>query len=180
MAKKPPKQTTISQHDILTAALESLINRNNGRIGPRTLLEDARDPNSPFHSKFEWDDEVAGEQYRLAQASHFLREWKGVVMRVSSESKSIVVEVGRALQSPASDRSKGGRSYQSIETIMADPVKRDDLILTVLNELRAYRKRYAQLIELANVWHEIDAAIHKHEPVGSMNKSVSDQVEVTT
>lgn len=41
----------------------------NGRVTPEEVVEDARDPASPLHSHFEWDDAEAAHQHRLGQAA---------------------------------------------------------------------------------------------------------------
>jgi hypothetical protein len=48
--------------------LEELAARNGGELTAAETLEAARDPNSPIHSCFQWDDSLAAEQYRLEQA----------------------------------------------------------------------------------------------------------------
>jgi hypothetical protein len=161
MSKRKVKAT---QQDITQAAFEALIEKHNGRIGPRTLVDEARDPTSPFHDFFEWDDEEAGDQYRLIQASQLIRKWKGSVMRVDAETKTVKIETVRRVQSPSTSRAKGADSYETVESIMADPAKRDDMLRTVLRELSAYRRRYAQLVALADVWRAIDEAIDLHVP----------------
>jgi len=154
----------ITQHDITEAALEALLARNDGHISPRVLLDAARDPDSPFHDHFEWDDEAAGEQYRLAQASQLLRRWKGVIMKIDAESKVVTIKTTRRLQSPSGSREKGGASYQPVESVLSDPAKREDMIRTVLKELTAYRRRYAELTALADVWRAIDDAVELCTP----------------
>lgn len=159
MSKRKAKPT---QHDITLAAFEALLEKHEGRIGPRTLLDAARDQSSPFHDFFEWDDEVGGEQYRLIQAGQLIRRWHGSVVRIDSDTKTVKFETTRRVQSPAGSRHKGSDSYETIEQIMADPQKREDMLRTVLRELSAYRRRYAQLAALADVWQAIDEAVDLH------------------
>jgi hypothetical protein len=153
-----------SDMDIAVAAYEALLSRNGGRVGPSDVLDEARDPASPLHDLFEWDNDEAGERYRLAQASALIRRWKGSVMKIDAEAKVVRVETVRRVQSPAGLRSAGGRSYMPVEEIMANPETRDDMIKTVLRELSAYRKRYADLVALADVWAAIDDAVELHTP----------------
>lgn len=145
--------------DYTQAAVEALLAKYGGRISPKIVLDEARDPSSPFHHHFEWDDDAAAEQFRLAQAASLIRTWKGSLMRIDVETKIVHVTPTRRTQSPAGQRSKGGASYETIESIMADPDKRADMLDTVLKELSAYRKRYAELHELAAVWDAIDVAL---------------------
>lgn len=47
-----------------------------GRLQPADVVTDARDPTSPLHSHFEWDDSVAAERHRLSQARTLIRSVK--------------------------------------------------------------------------------------------------------
>lgn len=64
------------QHDAKQQAITE-VNRlaklGGGRITPRALVDAARDPDSPLHSFFEWDDSEAAEKYREMQARTLLR-----------------------------------------------------------------------------------------------------------
>lgn len=159
-----------TQQDILFAALEALMERHGGRIGPRAVLDEARDPASPLHDHIEWDDEKASDQFRLIQAGQLIRRWKGSLVRVEEEDKRAAYKTVRSAQSPSGQRAKGRDSYQTVEAIMADPEKRDDMISTVLRELMAYRKRYSELVALAGIWQAIDDAVDLH---GDSSKSKS-------
>lgn len=156
----------ITKQDVTIAAFEALIARTGGRIGPSVLLDDARDPSSPFHAYFEWDDGEAAERYRLSQASQLIRRWKGSIVRIDAQAKVVTFETVRRVQSPHAQREKSGNSYETVESIMGDPAKRADMIRTVLRELSAYRRRYAELVALSEVWRAIDDAVELHAESG--------------
>jgi hypothetical protein len=145
----------VVENDRRAAWLEAFAERHQ-RIGPKMLLEEARNPSCPFHSDFEWDDDKAGELYRLSQAAGILRRWKGILVRQNSETKSIEVSVERRVESPKKERGRGKPSYIPVEDILGDKDLREEMLRTVLNELKAYRRRYAKLHELAAVWYELD------------------------
>jgi hypothetical protein len=44
-----------------------------GQLTPERIVEEARQPSSPLHSYFEWDDKIAAERHRLNQARILLR-----------------------------------------------------------------------------------------------------------
>jgi len=50
-----------------------------GRITPNSVVDDARDPDSPLHGFFQWDDSKAAEAYRLDQARALIRRFPVVV-----------------------------------------------------------------------------------------------------
>ena len=153
------KKRKITQEDFEQAAFEALIEKYEGRISPRILVDESRDPRAPLHHKFTWDDEEAGENYRLVQAGQLIRTWRGSLLRIDREANLIRVETQRRVQSPLSQRGKDKDSYSTIEEIMSNPITREEMLQTVLRELSAYRKRYAQLLALANVWAAVDEAL---------------------
>ena len=51
--------------------LESLVKRN-PRLTPDAVVDDARNPKSPLHPHFEWDDAKAGHAHRLYQARRLI------------------------------------------------------------------------------------------------------------
>jgi hypothetical protein len=142
----------------IRAALAELAETNDGFLNPQHVVEAARAEDSILHDEFEWDDDKAAEQYRLAQAGALIRRVKFTVVKVDQKTKQLSMKTTRAYQSRKSTRNdKGG--YESVQTIMADPEKRDELIAQVLRELNAYRKRYADILALSAVWAAIDDAI---------------------
>jgi hypothetical protein len=54
------------------SALSEIYNER-GRVAPEDVVEYADDPASPLHSAFEWDDTVAAQQHRLAQARSLIK-----------------------------------------------------------------------------------------------------------
>ena len=53
--------------------LESIAKSNGGRLTPELVVAAARDPEHPLHSEFDWDDESAAHQHRLAIARRIIR-----------------------------------------------------------------------------------------------------------
>ncbi|GIW89962.1 MAG: hypothetical protein KatS3mg109_1339 [Pirellulaceae bacterium] len=54
-------------------ALEHIREAHGGRLLPEHVVEAARDPASPLHSHFTWDDGEAAHRYRLWQARQLIR-----------------------------------------------------------------------------------------------------------
>src|SRR4029434_7353041 len=52
------------------------LEHEHGHLHPATVVDDARDPTSPLHDFFEWDDSTAAQQYRLGQARQLIRRVK--------------------------------------------------------------------------------------------------------
>jgi hypothetical protein len=121
---------------------------NNGIVQPAAVVEFARNPETALHSRFEWDDSEAAEQYRLWQARHLLRVYVTVV---GSEPEPIKAHV-----SLISDRNESG-GYRYIGDVLNSPSLRAELLRTALRELEAFRSKYHRLKELSDVFAAIDA-----------------------
>ena len=109
----------------------------------------AKDENSELHKCFEWDDTVAAEKYRLTQARTLIA--------------NLVVTVEREEKEPTEFRlyqSNGRTKGFSQNTVIARDVDRySELLERAMAELDAFRKRYANIVELENVIAEIEALI---------------------
>lgn len=130
---------------IVGESLEQIENKN-GEVTKENVLEYARPKKSPLHPAFEWRDDVAAEKYRLEQAKYLIR---AVIIR-PEESKArevrAYVNVGNSTQ---------GR-FINVYDAMSDETHRSTVLSHALDELRAFRKKYEELSELANVLSAID------------------------
>lgn len=150
--------------EAMRAALLAIAARHDNLLNPRAIVDDARNPLSPLHDQFEWDDERAGDAYRLAQAGALVRRIRLTIIRSDDgASRPITIKTTRAFQSRPSQRSSGG-GYEEITSIMSDADKRAELLAQVVRELSAYRKRYAELNELSAVWQALDDATDAAAP----------------
>lgn len=129
--------------------MERLRTMRNGRLEPKDLVEHSRDPAAPLHPAFEWDNDTAAEAYRIEQARYLIRSIEVVVL---PEPEATPV---RAFVSVRRD---DDRSYTSVTHAMTDPDLRQQVLDNALRELEAWRRRYAELVELANVFAAIDEA----------------------
>ena len=146
----------------IRAALLAIAEANNGLLNPTHVVERASDPDSILHAEFIWDDDTAAQAYRVAQAGALIRRVKLTLIRENHTTREIAVQTTRQFQSRQSQRSSEA-GYETVEAIMSDPVKRVELIDQVLRELSAYRRRYADLIALGDVWGAIDDAMEVFE-----------------
>lgn len=159
-----PKLEVTATGAVSEAVRSSLIDiaiRHEGRLDPEIVVQEAANSDSPLHSRFEWDDTEAARKYRNVQAGVLIRQIKITVIRQEPETKELTLTTTREFQSLPSKRSKKGSkesdgSYERVAAIMGDPDKRAEMLATALRELASYRKRYADLTELAGVWREFD------------------------
>lgn len=83
--------------------LNRIAKEGGGRITPAAVVAHARDPASPLHHLFEWDDRVAAEQHRLEQARTLLRSCQVVV-----ERRDVTLRVPRFVRDTEAERDAQG------------------------------------------------------------------------
>jgi hypothetical protein len=133
--------------------LLDLREQEGGLLKPRSVVEAARDENSPLHHFFEWDDGAAAEAFRLVQAEGLIRRVKIAIVREGRGGRDLSLSVTREYQSRPSMRSIG---YESVQDIMSDPDKKQEMLDQAFRELTAFEKRYRDLEELSSLFEVID------------------------
>lgn len=127
--------------------IEALVNRHNGTVTPKQVVDFARSKKTALHALFTWDDGEAAEKWRLHQARNVLRV---VVTILPNETKPI-----RAVVSLPKDRI-AGTGYRPIEIVLKDVDKTEDLLKSALQELTTFKVKYSRLKQLAGVFAAID------------------------
>ena len=121
-----------------------------GTLTPKLVEVAARSKRSPLHKHFEWNNSEAAARFRLAQASALIRE-----VQITITVNDALVNTRKWVSISAST----GRSYQPVMEVLANAPNRQQLLAQALNELRAFKKKYAILRQLAAVFEQIDAAL---------------------
>lgn len=129
--------------------LERIRVNNNGRLEPQDVVVAARSEDNPLHPAFEWNDALAAEAYRVDQARYVIRSIE-VVIEPEKAPKPV-----RAFVSVVRGED---RSYTSVSHAMSDPILRQQVLSAAMKEMEAWRDRYAELVELADVFAAIDKA----------------------
>ena len=131
------------------------------KLFPKDVVAWAREhPTSDLHDKFEWDDTLAADQYRLVQARQIIQ-------------LHIVTETGDPVMVSLRFERPHGGGYRMI----SDVAKEEDLLAMMLRDaladLRRVRERYKRVSALAKVWTAIEAAEEEHAEIAKapMKKS---------
>ncbi len=114
--------------------------RGGGLLRPEDVVEYARPEDSPIHDRFEWDDSVAAEAHRLAQASALIR----VVLYVPKEAAVEIHAEVRAYHSLPQDRVHGD-GYRVITEVMSSENLRAQLADEMVRQAKAWQDRAAAL-----------------------------------
>jgi hypothetical protein len=132
----------------LRAVLIGIRQQHGNTLTPEIVVEVARDPEHPLHSRFEWDDSVAAEAYRREQAHELIRTAKVVYERADESGPPRLTRAFVAI--PTAD----GHVYDPVEEVAEDPIRRQ----IALNDMeRAWKDLFRRYKE----FEEFTAMIHR-------------------
>lgn len=117
------------------AAELALIYRRKGILGAEDYVAEAADADSPLHQTLEWDDSVAGHQYRLQQARNIIR--------------SVVIKRGDVDVRPVYVYVDNDRKYQPATVVVDEPEMYALALAALLRKTSAAREAVNQLMEVA-------------------------------
>ena len=126
----------------LQSLLEEIRAANDGVLTAQLVVEAARDPLHPLHAHFEWDDEKAGESYRVHQARALIR-----VVKLEYVDKRGEVQKMRVYHSVSNPISDSGRSYTPLSEIQASETLTAELRRRMEFEWRNLHRRYKHFVE---------------------------------
>jgi len=111
-------------------------------LSPHEVVEDARSPESPLHSHFEWDDSIAAESHRCWQARQLIRD----IVFIIDENDRPKQEINALfhVEIPNADGSKR-EGYVSYEQVSNSESLRWQVITKARGELLDWRNRYDAL-----------------------------------
>lgn len=148
--KDQPFRRWIGDAQEIGDRIEAIWEQRNGDLQPLDIVEDARNPKSPLHPNFEWDDHQAAGKYREVTARNLL----GAIVRVSMNDEPLSNPI-RAFVNVA--RGSTERSYMPVIVAMRDPDIRESVLRQALNELSRWKKKYADYQEFATVIDAIES-----------------------
>jgi hypothetical protein len=143
--------------DLILAELK-VIRGNDPVIDPEKVIRFAKDPTTALHEKFEWDDGVAGHEYRLWQARQICRVYVTVLDTGDGQQESVRMFVNVGSRSEESER-----GYRPTEEVLDDAEARRELVLAQLTRLWNIYKSYP-LPELKAVGRAIERCRKANEP----------------
>lgn len=129
-------------HEIVKNELRRIAKINNGLLRCEDVVETAKDTNSPLHTLFEWDNNVAGAEYRLWQARQ--------IIRVTVDYHPVTNKPFEVFVSLSSDRNVGG-GYRELVSVMYDENQRNILLIDALVEMNRFIRKYESIKELADI-----------------------------
>lgn len=111
-------------------------------VTPQQMVEFAKDETTELHKCFEWDDEAAAYQFRLQQARNITHH--------------LIIEE----DNPEPDKpplrflvtTEKGSGYKPITAVFKREDEYQQLLKQAMNELHAFKQKYARLTELQEIF----------------------------
>ncbi len=116
------------------------IRDQHGTLTPELVVDVARDPDHPLHSRFEWDDGVAAEKWRREQAGQLLRVVREVDPTLPNDLRAFVAVKGK-------DTHRA--EYVPVRQAMSDEFTRKLVLADMEREWKSLRRRYQHMAEFA-------------------------------
>lgn len=124
-----------------------------GTLTPTAVLQDARSPKSPLHDEFEWDDSVAGHQYRVTQARNLIAR-----VRVEIETTTRQIQVPAYVRDPNAAADEQG--YVSVVSLKNDRAKALDVLRNEAERTAALLQRTRDLAAALDLESEVDPILY--------------------
>lgn len=122
------------------------IEKQNGKVTRKALVDDARAEGAALHKLFEWDDAIAGEKYREHQAGSILSALKVVVQEKEQEE----ITVRAFVNVSATQKSE----YVNVRLAMSEPDKTEVVLHNAMRELEMFERKYSALTQLQPIFAE--------------------------
>jgi hypothetical protein len=128
------------------------IQEEHGELTPQIVVDVARDEAHPLHSRFEWNDAVAGEAWRREQAHRLIQKAK-IEYRPEGDGPPRLIRGFVAV--PKAD----GFAFDPVEEVAEDPFRKQLVLNAMEREWKALLKRYQEYEEFfALVREDLNAA----------------------
>lgn len=137
----------------IISELKRIATANDGILVAEHVVEAAKRAASPLHNMFDWDDSEAANKWRIHQARQLIRV---TVEYIGKGEDKIPMRVFVSL---TDDRVEGG--YRVTAQVLSDAAKRKQMLDDAIEEMNRFRRKYAALKELAEVFEAMRKAAGK-------------------
>lgn len=124
------------------------LQESNGDISPMMIIDVARSPDNIMHSMFEWQNDVAAEKYREAQASKILCAIKVTIVEYDIENVRAFVNIAER---------KG--TYKTLNSVIVNKDEWDYVLANAKRDMKIFVAKYKTLKALNKVIGEMQNII---------------------
>ena len=141
---------------VAATELDKIKDDNGGVLTAGIVVQKAKSKRSKLHPAFEWDDAKAADEFRLNQARNMMNSIE--VVYPEHPKQRPVRKYHVVTEKPKMDQ-PARKVYQTTREIMQDPIMRDEVLANAIREALSFRRKYAELQELAGVFAALDEFI---------------------
>jgi len=140
--------------------------QQNNNLTPHLAVEVAKDPNSPIHNDFEWDDTKAGYEYRLYQARTLIRK-VSFVFETSQEPERFINIVNN----------EGEHSYHPETVVIKNPSWFESALSNFSQKIKALGESIEHLHRASQVSTEKEKALRIAKKTQKYQKDISKELQ---
>ena len=119
------------------------IYEKHGQISPPIMYDEVSSPRHPLHSRYEWNDKIAGKLHRLDQMRRDIRSVMVTYVAPSGNPEEV--------RQYMSVRDEAGYAYRRTEEIAQDPIVSALVLRDAERAWRDLYKRYGHLAEFLDL-----------------------------
>lgn len=134
--------------NVVGGVIESIEERD-GTVTPKALVDEARAENSPIHSMFTWNNEIAAERYRQQEARNVINCLSVKIIKSEDTPK-----IYKAFVNVSEHKNEG--TYINVTDAFDDDRTRAIVLNRALKELESFANKYQSLEELQEVFTAIN------------------------
>ena len=134
--------------------LEQIREENGGILHPQKVVDFARDESTELHSKFEWDDTAAAENYRVWQARKVIRALVTIIPHKNEpyEVQTYVSMTADRYQGEGTEKRELTGGYRYMVDVLSTPDLRNTLLEEALAEFESWERKYHMIAELVEIF----------------------------
>lgn len=121
------------------AELETI--ENTGELTKEKIVEFAKDKKSELHKCLEWDDKIAGEKYRLHQASQILVSISVVINEEPQKTTRMFVNI----------QNEDKKVYKNIISVLENEEDYKQLLKKAEKDFISYKEKYEKTLDLKDL-----------------------------
>ena len=144
------KNGIVAKTDAQTALKIMCELEEQGKLNAQELVNASRPADAPMHQDFEWDDAIAGEQWRKAQARVYIAGIVYAPVQTHGEPVRVFAKL-----------TAGSSEYTNLETIMRSPDSIEILRQNAIKDQEVYKSKYNTILKIVEVNMSIDSVFEK-------------------
>src|SRR3990167_11202027 len=133
--------------------LSKLSDAHGDRLKAQVVLDAARDPESPLHSAFTWENDIAAEHWRRNEARILMRDVL-VVIKDNAPPQPMFISVIETIED------EEDRAYVTTARVFSDAALTRQVLHRAYGEMQSFREKYGHFKELAKVADTVQGEIH--------------------